>query len=152
MRFNIAENVHNIHQIDLINMRRLKIEHKGILYCYVLSLTDVFSRFHWLVELSAKHAKIVKNEFEKVYCEHICSKFLQSDGGGEFFVAVSNYCIKNKIKTIKIKTIKEFRKKVDFDIVSKKSWIKFWAGSRKKLQLENLKSKPSKQPDDFQRV
>ena len=62
----IAENVHDIHQIDLINMRRLKIEYKGILYRYVLSLMDIFSRFHWLVALSTKHAKIFRNELEKI--------------------------------------------------------------------------------------
>ena len=45
---------------------------------------EVFSRFHWLVALSTKHVKIVRDELEKIYSEHSCPKVLQSDRGGEW--------------------------------------------------------------------
>ena len=41
--------IHEIHPVDLIDMHNQKVEYEGRCYQYVLSLRDVFSRFHWLV-------------------------------------------------------------------------------------------------------
>ena len=41
-------------QIDLINLFSQRIEYEGNVYRYVLSVMDVFSRFHWLSPLQRK--------------------------------------------------------------------------------------------------
>ena len=38
-------------QIDLINLSSQRVEYEGKVYRYVLSVRDVFSRFHWLSPL-----------------------------------------------------------------------------------------------------
>ena len=46
-----ARNVQIRHQIDLVDMEKLKTKHKGKVFKYVLSVMDVFSRYQWLVPL-----------------------------------------------------------------------------------------------------
>jgi len=42
-----VKRVHEQHQIDLVNMKGTSVNYKGKTYKYILSLLDVFSRFHW---------------------------------------------------------------------------------------------------------
>ena len=48
------------HQIDVVDMTGMKVNYKGKTDKYILSLLDIFSRFHWLVPLERKYSKIVK--------------------------------------------------------------------------------------------
>ena len=52
--------VYDCHQIDLVDMVKIKLEHNGKFYKYILSLLDIFSRFHWLAPLKIKSAFEVK--------------------------------------------------------------------------------------------
>ena len=61
-----VKTIHDQHQID------------------ILSLLDVFSRFHWLYPLESKHRGEVKKTLKKVYFVHGLPQKLQSDNGGEF--------------------------------------------------------------------
>ena len=42
------------HQIDLVNLSDMRVEYQGTVYRYVLSIMDIFSRFHWLAPLERK--------------------------------------------------------------------------------------------------
>ena len=42
------------HQIDLVNLSDMRVEYQGTVYRYVLSIMDIFSRFHWLATLERK--------------------------------------------------------------------------------------------------
>ena len=46
-----ARSVQIRHQIDLVDMGRMPTKYNGKVYKYVLSVLDVFSRYHWLVAL-----------------------------------------------------------------------------------------------------
>ena len=35
------------YQIDLVNLSDMRVEYQGTVYRYVLSIMDIFSRFHW---------------------------------------------------------------------------------------------------------
>ena len=50
------------HQVDLVNMRNMEVEYQGKRYRYILSLMDLFSRFHWLAPLERKTSRSVKRE------------------------------------------------------------------------------------------
>ena len=41
-----AKHVQSQHQMDLVDMKKCPVEWKGNLYKYILSLMDVFSRYH----------------------------------------------------------------------------------------------------------
>ena len=72
------------HQIDLVDMKDEGVEYGGIVYRYILTLQDVFSRFLWLRPLSRKKSTVIAHELMKVYREHGPPKILQCDNGGEF--------------------------------------------------------------------
>ena len=88
------------HQIDLVDMKSMKVEYKGKCYWYIFSLMDLFSRFHWLVPLATKKSSHVKKELQRIYKEHSQPERLQSDNGGEFKRQVEDYCKSRKIKMI----------------------------------------------------
>ena len=58
------------HQIDLVDMQRLRTKYKGKTYKYVLSIIDVFSRYHWLVPLQTNQSSHVARELLRIYREH----------------------------------------------------------------------------------
>ena len=62
--------IHDQHQIDLINMKNMAVVYKGKTYKYILSLLDVFSRFHWLYPLESKHSSGIKKKLKKIYSVH----------------------------------------------------------------------------------
>ena len=88
------------HQIDLVDMKSLKVEYKGKCYRYIFSLMDIFLRFHWLALLTRKKSTHVKKELRRIYQEHGQPERLQNDNGGEFKRQVKDYCKRRKIKII----------------------------------------------------
>ena len=56
----IVKRIYEQHQVDLVDMKRMQVEYKGKTYRYILSLMDLFSRFHWLVPLERKKSSFVK--------------------------------------------------------------------------------------------
>lgn len=62
-----ARTVQIRHQIDLEDMQRLRTIYKGKTYKYVLSILDVFSRYHWLVPLQTKKSSHVARELVRIY-------------------------------------------------------------------------------------
>ena len=95
----IVKRIHEQHQVDLVNMKGMQEEHKGKTYRYILSLMDLFSRFHWLAPLERKKNCFVKKELKRIYTLHGIPERIQSDNEGEF--RMSNHIAKNKIKMIK---------------------------------------------------
>ena len=132
--------VHQIHQIDLVDMRNQQVEYHGRTYRYVLSLLDVFLRFHWLAPLTTKHAHGVKVELEEIYDLHGTPDMLQSDQGKEFYGSVKHYCERKKIKVIKTRPYhpqsqgkvershRSPRQKIAFDLITHEhvgvNWVK----------------------------
>ena len=71
-------------QLDLVDMRSQVVEYNGKSYRYILSLIDIFSRFHWLVPLQRKFASHVAFHLNRTFTEHEPPDRLQTDNGGEF--------------------------------------------------------------------
>ena len=71
-------------QLDLVDMRSQAVEYNGKSYRYILSLMDIFSRFHWLVPLQRKFASHVAFHLNRTFTEHEPPDRLQTDNGGEF--------------------------------------------------------------------
>lgn len=84
-----ARDVQVRHQVDLMDLgKRGKVKFKGIVYRYVLSVMDVFSRFIWLRPLQSKNSKAIAAELKVIYMENGSPLVLQSDQGSEFKGAV----------------------------------------------------------------
>ena len=71
-------------QLDLVDMRSQVVEYNGKSYRYILSLIDIFSRFHWLVPLQRKFASHVAFHLNRTFTEHEPPGRLQTDNGVEF--------------------------------------------------------------------
>lgn len=82
-------------------MQKLRTKYKGKTYKYVLSIIDVFSRYHWLVPLQTKQSSHVARELHRIYREHRAPRVIQHDQGREFEGAVAVSCKKLKIKVVK---------------------------------------------------
>ena len=65
-------------------MRLQAAKFNGKSYRYILSLMDIFSRFHWLVPLQRKFASHVAFHLNRIFMEHGPPDRLQADSGGEF--------------------------------------------------------------------
>ena len=72
------------HQIDLVDMKTEAVEFDGVIYRYILTLQDIFSRYLWLRPLSRKKSSAVASEISRIFREHGPPKILQCDNGGEF--------------------------------------------------------------------
>ena len=121
-------------------MRGEAVEYQGKTYRYIMSLLDVFSRFHWLYPLQTKHSRGVKEYMKKIYEVHGTPGTLQSDNGKEFKGYVKRFCQKNKIKMIQSqpynpraqgkfeRSHRDLRKKIAFDMLNQKrtgtNWVK----------------------------
>ena len=77
-------------------MKSQQVENQGRKYRYVLSILDVFSRYHWLAPLTSKHATKVAIELKKIYDVHRTPENIQSDRGKEFYGAVKTFCERKK--------------------------------------------------------
>ena len=51
-------------------MQKCPVEWKGRLYKYILSLIDVFSRYHWLKPLERKSSRAVASALNSIYAIH----------------------------------------------------------------------------------
>ena len=133
----LSNGVHHIHQIDLVNMKSLKVVHKGITYQYVLSVMDIFSRYLWLFPLSNKNSKDVTHIVKHLYLREGAPFILQSDNGREFMGKLNCFCKKMGIKRIRGRPYhpqsqgkieashKTWRRKLMFDILhfKNKIWV-----------------------------
>ncbi|KAK2547608.1 Gag-Pro-Pol polyprotein [Acropora cervicornis] len=127
-----ARDVQVRHQIDLVDMNKLCTKYKGKVFRYVLSVMDVFSRYHWLVPLQRKRSSHVARELIRIYREHGAPLVLQHDQGAEFDGAVSRLCKQLQIKVIKGRPYhpqsqgkverahRTFKKKLRYDFLSTK--------------------------------
>ena len=79
-------------------MNKTSVIYKGKTYKYILSLLDVFLRFHWLRPLESKHSIGVKRELKKIYLVRGFPKRLQSDNDGKFKKHVRQFCTADKVK------------------------------------------------------
>ena len=91
----IVKRIHE-HQVYLVDMKGMQVEYKGKTYRYILSLMDLFSRFHWLAPLERKKSSFVKKELKRTYNLHGIPERIQSDNGREFKKDVESYCKKIK--------------------------------------------------------
>lgn len=135
-----VQNIHDQHQIDLVDMRKMKTQYKGKTYRYIFLLLDIFSRFHWLAPLERKLSSHVLRELNKIYSVNGQPKRLQSDNGGEFKKRVKAYCQRKKIKMIRCRPYnpkaqgkvershRVLRQKIDYDLFTQKkngvNWVK----------------------------
>ena len=95
-----AKHVQSQHQVDLVDMQKCPVEWKGKLYKYILSLMDVFSRYHWLKPLESKSSRAVACALKSIYAIHGPPERPQSDNGGEFKGRTLEFCKRQKIKPI----------------------------------------------------
>ena len=79
-------------QIDLINLSSQRVEYEGKVYRYVLSVMDIFSRFHWFSLLQRKFPHHVAEQLFKIFSEHGPADRVQSDNGSEFKKDVKKVC------------------------------------------------------------
>ena len=55
-------------------MKSQAVQFQGKTYCYILSLLDVFPRFHWLCPLQTKHSRRIKENIKKILLFTGCQK------------------------------------------------------------------------------
>ena len=136
-----ARTVQIRHQIDLVDMNRLRTKYKGKTYRYVLSIIDVFSRYHWLVPLQTKKSSQVARELLRIHTE-----------GREFEGAVAALCEKLGIKVVKGRPYhpqsqgkverahRSFKKKIMHDLLvmgkACVNWIKSLPDCARSLNLD----------------
>ena len=135
-----AKEVHARHQIDLVDMNKMRTSFEGKEYRYILSVCDVFSRFVWLKPLIGKSSAEIANHLQKIYREHGTPKIIQHDQGKEFKGSVKKLLRRMNVKIIqsspyhpqsqgKIERLhRQFRKKINYDLLSMKrtgvNWVK----------------------------
>lgn len=71
-------------QLDLVNLKSQAVVWEGKTYRYILSMMDIFSRYHWLAPLQRKFPSHVAPHLNRIFTEHGPPNRLQSDRGGEF--------------------------------------------------------------------
>ena len=110
-------------------MKSQQVEYQGRIYRYILSILDVFSRYHWLPPLTSKHATKVAIKFKKIYEVHGTPENPQRDRGKEFYGAVKTFCKRKMIKMTKSRAYlpqslgkvkrshRRLRKKINYDLV-----------------------------------
>ena len=125
--------VHQIHQVNLFDMRNQKVEYEGKCYLFLMSLQDFSGWFHWKEKLPS-----VKVELGKIYDKHGIPDLLQSDTAKEFKSSLKRYCLKNKIQMTKsrpynlraseqVERSQQSCKKVMYDLISQDRTGVNWA-------------------------
>ena len=74
----------------------MQVEYKRKTYRHILSIMDLFSRFHWLAPLEGKKSSFARKELKRIYTLHEIPERIQSDNGGEFKKDVESYCKKKQ--------------------------------------------------------
>ena len=80
--------IQHVHQVDLVDMKKLHTKYESKVFRCVLSVIDVFSRYHWLVPMERKLSSHVARELIRVYREHGAPRVIQHDQGTELDGAV----------------------------------------------------------------
>lgn len=135
-----ARTVQIRHQIDLISMENSPCRWKGKTFKYILSVIDVFSRYHRLIPLERKRCEPIADALCGLYKEHGPPRVIQHDHGTEFKGPVEKLCKSLKIKVIqgrpyhpqsqgKIeRSHRVYKKKLSYDMLtigkSGVSWVK----------------------------
>lgn len=135
-----AKEVQDRHQIDLLDMGKMKISYGQALYRYILTVMDVFSRYMWLKPLKRKSSVEIAKHLNKIYREHGPPKVLQHDKGTEFKGAVKILMTSLQVKIIESsayhpqsqgkveRTHRWLRKKIMYDLVKFQrngvNWVK----------------------------
>ena len=123
-------------------MKSQPVEYQGKTCGYILSLLDIFSRFHWLCPLQTKHSRGVKENIKKVFAVYGIQETLQSDSGKEFKGSVKRFCRMQKIRMVQSRPYnpiaqgkvershRVLRNKMPFDMVtqtwSDTNWVKIY--------------------------
>ena len=136
----LVKDVQTQHQIDLVNLSNMKVTYRGKTFRYILSLMDVFSRYHWLRPLESKHPSAIAHHLNEIYSEHGPPNVLQSDRGSKFKKEVKHLCKRLKILMIQSRPYhpqsqgkiershKEIRRKIEYDLLKLKRRGVNWAG------------------------
>ncbi|KAL9957913.1 hypothetical protein ACROYT_G034868 [Oculina patagonica] len=139
-----ARSVQIRHQVDLISMENMPAAWKGKTFKFVLSLMDVFSRYHWLIPLEGKSSKPIATALSEIYIQHGPPKVIQHDQGSEFKGAVKKLCKKLRINVVKGRPYhpqsqgkverahRSFRKKLMYDLLTMKNGGANWVKSLQK--------------------
>ena len=67
------------YQMDLVELKSMRVEYKGKCYRNIFLLMDIFSRFHCLAPLTTKKSSHVKKELQRIYKKHGQPESLESD-------------------------------------------------------------------------
>ena len=62
-----ARTVQIRHQLDLVSMESMPVKWNGKVFKYVLSLNDIFSRYHWLIPLERKKSSPIAVALSTIY-------------------------------------------------------------------------------------
>ncbi|KAG8239612.1 hypothetical protein J437_LFUL019311, partial [Ladona fulva] len=91
----IVDNIDDLWQADMNDMRDLKSENSA--YCYIMTVIDVFSKYAWAIPMKTKTASDViaafKKHFSKSKRKHVN---LQTDKGKEFLNSAFQDFLKTK--------------------------------------------------------
>ncbi|KAG8238536.1 hypothetical protein J437_LFUL018033 [Ladona fulva] len=91
----IVDNIDDLWQADLNDMRDLKSENVG--YSYILTVIDVFSKYAWAIPLKTKTASDVIAAFKKIFSKSKRNPVnLQTDKGKEFLNSAFQAFLKTK--------------------------------------------------------
>ena len=63
----VSHTVNSRHQVDLVSFENLPVEKDGVIYNFVLSVLDVFSRYFWLRPLKSKEPSEVLLHLKEIY-------------------------------------------------------------------------------------
>ena len=96
-----AGEVHERHQVDLVNMQSMPVTVGGVTYKYIMSVIDIFSGFVFLRPLQSKESAEVAENLRSIYNEHGPPEILQSDQGTEFKGVVKTLCEALNVRIIK---------------------------------------------------
>ena len=97
-----ARTVQSRHQVDLVSMESTPVKRRGRALKYVLSLLDVFSRYHWLVPLEGKRsssiAKAMTLQFTKSMVLPVSFNMIRD---GNSTVLLKNCAVNSVLKLFK---------------------------------------------------
>jgi len=96
-----SSSVHDILQIDLVDMQRHAVIYDKEKCKFILSVMDIFSRFVWLRAIPSKSADVITKHLSRIFAEFGKPKIIQHDRGREFDGEV-----KRLLKVLNIKNIK----------------------------------------------